>query len=421
MHRNGASEREIQEGLRPNRALYGAAAFTYFSDSLLLSFLFPYAVVLGASFDQMGLMRSVRNLFQNVLQVGWGEVSERFSRRILVAIGYLSSGCLIIAILLSRESTHLLILIIAQSILWSAAVPAWSSLLADYTSLRTRGRVLGRIGAVSQFSGVIAALIVALATYAQPGEMTVFSFTIPFTLSAITALLGAILILLVKEARVERPVRGETGILAPLLDRNFRTFLIVNGFYWFTMAFAWPLFPYITINVVHATVWQIALISAVSGFVTSITQPKLGSIIDRFGRKPVLIISRLSFFLYPLVYGFATDWLQLLAINALLSVSNSAAMVSFSAYIMDSSPLGLRANYVASTNMIMGIATFLGSLTGGAFASQLSSSIGEEKALFVSLMLAALLRLISSLGLLLIKETLPKECSEKFGASRQFF
>jgi len=326
------------DGLKPTLVLYGAAASTYFSDRLLLSFLFPYAVVLGSSFDQMGLIRSARNLFQNALQIGWGEVSERFSRRILVAMGYFSSGCFIITFLFSRESTQLLILIIVQSILWSASVPAWSSLLADYTRRRTRGKILGKVGAVSQFSGVVAALIVALATYAQPSEMTASSFKIPFALSATTAMLGAILILFVKEAKVERSVHGQTGILSPLLDGDFQTFLIVNGFHWFTMALAWPLFPYVTIDVVHVTVWQIAVISVASGLVTSIAQPKFGSLIDKFGRKPILIVSRVSFFLYPLLYAFATDWLHLLAINVLLSVSMSASMVSFSAYIMDSSP-----------------------------------------------------------------------------------
>ena len=400
------SSRDVEDGLKPTLVLYGAAASTYFSDSLLLNFLFPYAVVLGASFDQMGLIRSARNLFQNVLQMGWGEVSERVGRRILVAMGYLSSGCFIIAFLFSGEPAQLLALIIIQSILWSAAIPAWSSLLADYTSLRTRGKILGKVGAVSQFSGVVAALIVALATYTQPGEMTASSFTIPFALSAATAMLGAILILLVKEAKVERNIHGKTGILSPLLDRDFRAFLIVNGFYWFTMAFAWPLFPYVTVDVVHATVWQIAVISAASGLVTSIAQPKFGSLIDRFGRKPILIVSRASFSLYPLLYAFATDWLHLLAINMLLSVSMSASMVSFSAYIMDSSPPGMRANYAAASNMIMGIATFLGSITGGVFTSQLSTSTGAELALFTGLVSSAVLRLITSLGLLLIKETI---------------
>ena len=397
------------EDLKPNLALYGATASAYFSDILLWNFLFPYAVVIGTSFDQMGLIRSARNLFQNILQIGWGEFSERFGKRILIAIGYFSSGCLIIAFLFSRDPIQLLALVVVQSILWSATQPAWSSLIADYTSLKTRGRIIGKIGAVTRFSGVIAALIVASVTYFQPGEMTVSSFTVPFALAAATAMLCASLIGFAKEAKViKRSIRGLSGIISPLLDRNFRTFIFANGVYWFTMTFAWPLYPYVSVNVVHITIWQIALISAASDFLTSLTQPKFGSIIDRFGRKPILIVSRSALFLYPLFYAFATHWFHLFATSVLLSIPMSAANVSFSAYIMDSAPPGLRANYAASASMIIGIAAFLGSLAGGASASYLSTIVGAERALFLSLIFSSFLRLVSSFGFLFIKETLPK-------------
>ncbi|RLI41293.1 hypothetical protein DRO64_07715, partial [Candidatus Bathyarchaeota archaeon] len=216
------SSDDSKETLKPSSLLYGTAAATYFSDSLLLSFFFPYAVVLGVSFDQMGMMRSARNLFQNILQIGWGEISERFSRKTLIAMGYFSSGCIIAALLFFREPEQLILLIILQSILCSAAVPSWSSLLADYTTIRNRGKVLGRIGAVRQFSGVLATLIVALMTYEQHGEITASSFTVPFVLSAAMAILAAVLVIFVKEVKVERPTCGWSGITSPLLNGNFR-------------------------------------------------------------------------------------------------------------------------------------------------------------------------------------------------------
>ena len=394
-------------GLKPKPVLYGASASMYFSDSLLFNFLFPYAVVLGVSFDQMGLMRSARNLCQNMLQILWGEVAERFGKRFLVAIGYLLSGCFIVAFLYFRDPFQLLVLMIAQSIFWSAAAPAWSSLLADYTSIRTRGRVLGKIGSVSRLSSVGATLIVAITAYTQPAELTAGSFIIPFALSATAAFITALLVLFVEESRVRKVTLGWRDVVSPLLDKRFRTFLIVNGFYWFTMAFSWPLFPYVIVNVVHAAVWQIAVISAVSGLLMSITQPKFGSFIDRVGRRLPLIVSRASFFLFPLLYAFATEWLHLLLINVLLSFPMSAVIVSLTAYIMDSAPPGRRANYTAATNMIYGLAAFLGSLIGGIFTMWLSASIGMRQALFIGLVSSATLRLISSLSLLLIRETLP--------------
>ena len=185
--------------------------------------------------------------------------------------------------------------------------------------------------------------------------------------------------------------------------------MIISSFYWFSLAFSWPLFPYVTINVVHASIWQIATIASLSGFVVTLTQPKFGVLIDRVGRKPVLMLGRASLFLFPLLYAFAKSWIHLLVINTLLSLSVSASTVSLKAYIMDSAPLGRRANYVAAVNLVSGLTTSLGSLTSGVFTSQLSISLGAERALFIGLVFSAILRLVSSSGFLLIRETLKKD------------
>ncbi|KPV63173.1 MAG: bicyclomycin/multidrug efflux system [Candidatus Bathyarchaeota archaeon BA1] len=396
------------KSLEPSLALYGTAASTYFSDTLLWHFLFPYAVVLKTPFAQMGVMRSAVNLCQNILQIGWGGLSERIGKRIFVFMGYLSSGCLIGAFLLFQDSLQLLSLIILQSIFWSAAIPAWNALLGDYTRREARGRVLGRIGGVSRFTGVGATLIVAIITYIAPGEMSPSSFITPFLLSAGASLLGAFLVIFVKELKVKAGLREKVSVLSPMWDRDFRIFLLANGLQWFSIAFAWPLFPYVTVDIVRATVWQIAVIATLSGLAISLSQPKMGSLADVIGRKHLLIVGRFSFFLFPLLYAFARSWLHLLAINVALSVSMSAAMVTSTAYILDSAPLGQRATYTALYNVVFGLATFLGSLIGGMFTDYLSHSYGMEQALFTGLMVSTILRLIMSAGFLAVKETLPK-------------
>jgi MFS family permease len=400
------TENEI---LRPSLALYGTAASTFFSDSLLWSFLFPYAVVLEVSPALMGLMRSARNLCQNVFQVGWGGLSERFGKRVFVLFGYLLSGFLTVSYLFFRAPLQLLILVILQSVFWSVAVPAWNALLGDYTKKETRGRVLGKIGAVSRFSGVGATLIVALITYMTPGEMSPSSFMVPFVLAAGASIAGALLVVFTKEIKLKTGSRRKSDVFLPLQDRNFRIFLIANGLHWFTMAFAWPLFPYVTIDIVGATVWQIAIIATAGGLVTALTQPKFGSIADKIGRKPVLVVGRAAFFLFPLLYAFSTSWLHLLAIHVLLSAFISAVMVTTTTYILDSAPVARRATYTASYNLIFGTATFLGSLAGGIFADSLSALNDIHQIIFTGLIISAIMRLIASTSFLTIKETLPRK------------
>jgi MFS family permease len=395
------------ETLKPSLALYNTAASTFFSDSLLWSFLFPYAVVLKTPFALMGLMRSVRNLCQNVFQMGWGGLSERFGKRIFVLTGYMLSSFIIICYLIFRSPLQLLMLVVLQSVFWSIAVPAWNALLGDYTRKETRGKILGRIGAVSRFSGVGATLIVAIITYMTPGEMGYSSFIVPFVLASVASIIGALSVIFTKEIRIKSDSWRIGDVFQPLLDKDFRIFLVANGLHWFTMAFAWPLFPYVTIDIVGATVWQIALIATSGGLVTALTQPKLGSIADKVGRKPVLVVGRAAFFLFPLLYAFSTSWLHLLAIHVALSAFISAVMVTTTAYILDSAPATKRATYTASYNLIFGVATFLGSLSGGIFAGSLSATNGESKIIFTGLLISAIMRLIASMSFLAIKETLP--------------
>lgn len=169
---------------------------------------------------------------------------------------------------------------------WSIAVPAWNALLGDYTKKETRGRTLGRIGAVSRFSGVGATILIALFTFMAPREIGSPSFIVPFVLAAGASILRALLVVFTQEIKVKTSSRRKIDVFLPLQDRDFRIFLVANGVHWFTLVFAWPLFPYVTIDIVHATVWQIAIIATAEGLVTALAQPKLGAIADKIGRKP---------------------------------------------------------------------------------------------------------------------------------------
>jgi MFS family permease len=242
-----------------------------------------------------------------------------------------------------------------------------------------------------------------------PGEMSYSSFFVPFVLASVASIVGALSVVFTKEIRIRSDSWRMADIFQPLLDKDFRIFLVANGLHWFTMAFAWPLFPYVTINIVGATVWQIALIATAGGLMTALTQPKLGSIADKVGRKPVLVVGRAAFFLFPLLYAFSTSWLHLLAIHVALSAFISAVMVTTTTYILDSAPAARRATYTASYNLIFGIATFLGSLGGGMFADSLSAINGEHQIIFTGLIISAIMRLVASTSFLAIKETLSQQ------------
>lgn len=359
----------------------------------------------------MGLIRSARNLFQNVLQLGWGGLSERLGKRIFILTGYFFSSITVVALVILQISTPTSN---SGNFTRNYLVTRLSCMELSIRRLHKNkyaGKSLGKILSVSRFSGVGATLLVALIAVWIPSELTASSFIIPFLLSAAAGIIGGILVIFVKEKKVKNASWRIMDVLSPMLDKKFRIFLIVNSIFLFTMAFAWPLFPYVTVEIIHATLWQIALISSMSGIVVSFTQPKFGSIADKIGRKPLIAASSASFFLFPLLYALATHWLHLVAIHALLAFSMSESNVSTTAYILDSAPIGKRGIYTGAYNLFFGLTTFLGSLAGGIFGDYLSAANGVEQVIFTGLVASAILRLITSTGFLAIKETSPKKKS----------
>ncbi len=394
--------------LEPSMQLYGTAFLITFTQTISWSFLPQYAAVIKTPPALMGVLTSSRNLFQNVLQFLWGGLTRLWGKRIFVFLGYVISSLFIVSFILTRDPLQFLFLVIFQSIAWSIAIPAWNALLGDYTRIEVRGGLLGKIGALGAISSVVSTLIVAVTTYSSGAETTPLSFTVPFVLSAASGIFGAVLVTLVEELKVENGSKSMGKMFSSLRDKPFAVFLTTNTIFWFAAAFAWPLIPYVTIDIVHASVWQIALIATFSGLADTITRPIIGSLIDRFGRRPVLIAGQLTFFLFPLGYAFSTSWFHLLAINMLFSPVRSALMVITTTYALDSAPEGERASYIAAYNTFLGITTCVGSLLGGFFTSLMSVSIGFEKAVFTGLLVSVVMRIITSLGAFKVKETLKK-------------
>jgi DHA1 family tetracycline resistance protein-like MFS transporter len=146
----------------------------------------------------------------------------------------------------------------------------------------------------------------------------------------------------------------------------------------------------------------LALVYAAMQFLFS---PLLGSLSDRFGRRPVLLMSLLGFGLDYLLLGFAptVGWLFL---GRLVAGITGASFTVASAYIADVSPEDKREQNFG----LIGAAFGLGFIAGPAIGGWLGG-IGERVPFFV----AAGLSLLNALyGFLFIPESLQPENRRKF-------
>src|ERR1700761_9408587 len=133
--------------------------------------------------------------------------------------------------------------------------------------------------------------------------------------------------------------------------------------------------------------------------------PLIGNLSDRFGRKPVLIISLLMLGVDYLITGLAPN-IWWLFVSRILSGIAGAAYTTANAFIADVSPPEKRAANFGLTGAAFGIGFVVGPAIGG-----LLGQFGPRIPFFAAAALAVANALF---GLLVMKESLPPEKRRKF-------
>jgi DHA1 family tetracycline resistance protein-like MFS transporter len=133
--------------------------------------------------------------------------------------------------------------------------------------------------------------------------------------------------------------------------------------------------------------------------------PLIGNLSDRFGRRPVLIVSLLALGVDYLITGLAPN-IYWLFIGRMLSGMAGASYTTVNAYIADVTPPEKRAANFGLTGAAFSLGFILGPAIGG-----LLGSYGPRVPFFFAAGLSVLNALF---GLLVLKESLPVEHRRKF-------
>jgi len=161
-----------------------------------------------------------------------------------------------------------------------------------------------------------------------------------------------------------------------------------------------PIFPFY-IDKLGAGGSALGLLVATAALTELIFGPVWGSVSDRTGRKPILMIGVLGYGLSLLFFGLATELWMLFVARALSGIVSSATLSTAMAYIGDSTAKEERGGGMGALGAAAGLGVILGPGIGGWLAGDSLSTpffIGAAMSL-VSVLLIALL----------LPETLPPE------------
>jgi DHA1 family multidrug resistance protein-like MFS transporter len=174
-----------------------------------------------------------------------------------------------------------------------------------------------------------------------------------------------------------------------------------------------PVFPFL-IDELGASGSALGLLVATAALTEFLFGPIWGSISDRVGRKPILMIGMFGYALSMFLFGLADEIWLLIAFRALSGVLSSATLSTTMAYIGDSTSEKERAGGMGLLGAVAGAGVIIGPGIGGLLAGDFLTA-----PFFVS---AALALLSVPLVAFLLPESLPLEArNEAKGQKIKFF
>jgi DHA1 family multidrug resistance protein-like MFS transporter len=165
-----------------------------------------------------------------------------------------------------------------------------------------------------------------------------------------------------------------------------------------------PILPFYIENM-GAGGTELGLLVASYAVMRLICGPVWGSLSDRIGRKPILLIGIMGYAITMVWFGLATELWMLFAARILSGILSSATAPTTMAYIGDSTPKDERGGGMGMLGAAGGIGTILGPALGGFLGGT---------SLSVPFFIAAGLSMLSLLlALIFLPESLPKENRRK--------
>jgi len=375
---------------------------------MMTPYLGIYAVQLGANPAEMGWLSALQNLSANTMQIVWGVAMDRIARPILfVLLSGILAGIFWLPLLAVSTPQQIIIVAVIQGLILSMEAPSSLMVANDLVSRSKRSQGITEFHA-AQMIGVIPATLLAGYLMSQTRSSLRGMYLIPIIAACVFRVGSSLLLFPMMRRERHEAVRSTESLLSNisviLKNDNLKILYTITLFQGFFLSIAWPLFPIANVVVTGNNMFLIAMLSTTSTVVSSLTRPYFGKLADRLGKKPLIILGRTGIALATLVYAFATEPWHLILANIFIGIFIMADSI-VAAYILDNTTPGAMGTSLSFYSLVMGIATFFGSLSGGYIVNGLIN-IGFEQshALSMGFLLSTAGRILTGIACAKLKE-----------------
>lgn len=401
---------DAQPGSRHGRRLFWADGLvSNVSESFVTNFTNPFALALGATNTQMGIMSSITSLAAALALFPGARLDERIASRkrvivftsachrlLLLAIGLLPS-------LVDGGAIYAFIALVAlRSFFSQLPFPAWSAFSADLVPPPIRGRYFS-----ARNIGLALAALIATVLAGRLADVIGLprGYQAGFVLAGFVGLAATVIFNRIPEPPRSRSAKAKTAEAKQPLRQLLRThprfaaFTAVALFWNLSIAIAGPYFSVFIVRVLAASPTQIGLLAAINSLANIIGQRIWGRLNDRKGAAWVMAVTGLSIPLVPALYAVAPNPWFLLMVESLSGFAWAGYSLASFNLMLGLAPDEQRARFSAVYQVAVFGAAFVGPLLG-----MLLVSVADIRILF---WLSAAGRIVASILFMVTVRTGP--------------
>jgi MFS family permease len=351
-------------------------AFALGCDSIVNTYLVLYAVALGASSAQVGLMGALQGLGAALALLPGALLAERIGRRkeiVLAGGGAIGRIALLLLVIvpffLSGDAavTLAVALVVLRDTFGNLSLPAWTSLAADIVPLGQRGRYFASRTIAQTVAGMVTA-------FAAGWIINAIGFPAGYQWAFLMAVLcGGVSWFCFSNIRDPHPRphpaaprAGSSPILGSIRSHPVFLALCLHSAVWnFSLNVAAPFFNIYLVHDLKATMIQVGILTAAVSLSSLPALRIFGPLADRWGPRRIILITSLLIPILPLAWIFVPSPWYVLGINLASGVLWSGFSMCVLNLLMQISPEAERARFTAVHQIVIAVALALGSAVGG--------------------------------------------------------
>ncbi|MBN2655531.1 MAG: HEAT repeat domain-containing protein [Spirochaetales bacterium] len=387
--------------------------------------------VFGATSAQLGLLVSLIQLsavFHLMAIFVYGSLRTRKTYFIIMHLIHRVFALILafVAFMAGRKGvqpSYITLIIISVSLSWvfsNSSAAGWWSWMADLIPERMRGTFFGRRSSIMQIVNIIWFMGVSILLDTLTSFNLFNVYGVIFLFGAAAGILDIVLFIFVPEPPSEDTEKiSISDFFEPLGNRNFLLSAVTSGLGVFAInVFAPFTSPYITSpDAVGAPNTWLGIMFVISQMMWILTVPFWGIVMDRFGRKPVVMMGCLVFIGY---LGYVAlgpgNYIFLLPVIALsVGLFAPAFWEGLNQLMLSLTPSKNRTAYVSWNFAIIGLVSSGGAVLGGTIkdrTARISYPLTENFSLtsihFI-LFICVFLLIVTMILFSFVKETRGKE------------